>query len=148
MTRLRRSLSTILVLGGLFALTACGGSTSTGGGNPGATGVSTSTGTAASTTLAVGVTNGQLKFDEATLTAKAGQSVTVTFNNTDPSLAHSFVMDQPKVAIPQQDPAAGLAAGKSGTATFTAPAAGTYLYYCAVPGHKEAAMMGTLQVTQ
>ncbi len=139
MTRLRDSLSTILVLGGLFALTACGGSTSTAGGNPGAPG-------ATSTTL--GVTNGQLKFDQATLAVKARQSVTVTFNNTDPSLAHSFVMDQPKVAIPQQDPAAGLAAGKSGTATFAAPAAGTYQYYCAVPGHKEAGMMGTLQVTQ
>jgi uncharacterized cupredoxin-like copper-binding protein len=148
MTRLRHNLSTILVLGGLFALTACGGSTSTAGGNPGATGVSTSTGAAASTTLAVGVTNGQLKFDQATLTVKAGQSVTVTFNNTDPSLAHSFVMDQPKVAIPQQDPAAGLVAGKSDTTTLTAPAAGTYQYYCAVPGHKEAGMMGTLQVTQ
>jgi len=147
MTTLRHSLSTILVLGGLFALTACGGSTSTAGGNPGATGVSTSPG-AASTTLAVGVTNGQLKFDKATLTAKAGQSVTITFNNTDPALTHSFVMDQPDVAIPQQDTAAGLAAGKSGTATFTAPAAGSYQYYCAVPGHKEAGMTGTLQVTQ
>ena len=147
MTRLRHSLSTILVLGGLFALTACSGSASTAGGNPGAPGAATSTGAATTTTLAVGVTNGQLKFDKTTLTAKAGQSVTVTFNNTDPVLAHSFVMDQPKVAIPQQDPAAGLAAGKSGTATFTAPAAGTYQYYCVVPGHKEAGMTGTLQVT-
>ena len=57
-------------------------------------------------------------------------------------------MDEPKVAIPQQDPAAGLVAGKSGTATFAAPGAGTYQYYCAVPGHKEAGMTGTLQVTQ
>jgi len=132
----------------LFILTACGGNTSTAGGNPSPPGATTSTGAAAITALAVGVTNGQLKFDKATLTAKTGQLVTVTFNNTDPALAHSFVMDQPKVAIPQQDPAGGLAAGKSGTATFTAPAAGTYQYYCAVPGHKEAGMTGTLQVTQ
>ena len=148
MTRLRQSLSTILLLGGLFALTACDGSTSPAGRNPGTTGVSTSTGAAASTTLPIGVTNGQLKFDKATLAAKAGQSVTITFNNTDPALTHSFVMDQPKVAIPQQDTTTGLAAGSSGTATFTAPAAGTYQYYCAVPGHKEAGMTGTLEVTQ
>src|ERR1700681_1304447 len=122
MTTLRHSLPNILVLGALLALTGCSSSTSTG---------------AASATLAVGVTTGQLKFDKATLTAKAGQSVTLTFTNTDPALTHSFAMDQPSVAIPQQDTAAGLAAGKPGTATFTAPAAGTYQYYCAVPGHKE-----------
>lgn len=71
----------------------------------------------------------------------------MTFNNTDPALAHSFVMDQPKVAIPQQDFAIGLAGGKAGTATLMAPAPGAYQYYCAVPGHKEAGMVGTLQVT-
>jgi uncharacterized cupredoxin-like copper-binding protein len=135
-------------MGGLFVLTACGANTSTAGGNPSPPGVTTSTGAAASTALAIGVTNAQLKCDQTTLIAKAGQSVTVTFNNSDPALAHSFVMDQAKVAIPQQDPAGGLAAGKSGTATFTAPATGTYPHYCPVPGHKEAGMTGTLQVTQ
>jgi uncharacterized cupredoxin-like copper-binding protein len=35
--------------------------------------------------------------------------------------------------------------GDTGSATINAPA-GTYEYYCNVPGHREAGMVGTLTV--
>ena len=34
-----------------------------------------------------------------------------------------------------------------GDATFTPAQAGTYVYYCDTPGHKDAGMKGTLTVT-
>jgi uncharacterized cupredoxin-like copper-binding protein len=36
--------------------------------------------------------------------------------------------------------------GQTATVSFTSTAAGTYEYYCDVPGHKDAAMKGTLTV--
>ncbi len=36
--------------------------------------------------------------------------------------------------------------GESGTASFTAPAAGTYTFLCTFPGHYAAGMKGTFTV--
>jgi uncharacterized cupredoxin-like copper-binding protein len=36
--------------------------------------------------------------------------------------------------------------GQTATVSFTPTVAGTYEYYCDVPGHKDAAMKGTLTV--
>jgi len=93
--------------------------------------------------LNVSVVPSQLKFDKTTLSAKAG-AVTINFKNSDPNLTHSFVIDQPHVSIPEAA-TTGLPAGQSGKATVTL-APGTYHFYCAVPGHKEAGMEGTIEV--
>ena len=51
---------------------------------------------------------------------------------------HTFVIDELDVKVEVQP-------GANGTATINAPA-GTYTFYCDVPGHREAGMEGTLTI--
>jgi uncharacterized cupredoxin-like copper-binding protein/mono/diheme cytochrome c family protein len=53
---------------------------------------------------------------------------------------HNFSIDALKVSV-------DLAPGETGEVTINAPA-GTYEFYCDVPGHKEAGMVGTLVVRE
>jgi len=86
---------------------------------------------------------GQLAFVTKTATAKPGP-VTITMGNKSGTL-HNIALQQgtgPSGAI--------LGAGKivtTGVSTFTANVkAGTYTYFCQVPGHRAAGMDGTLTV--
>jgi plastocyanin len=81
-------------------------------------------------------------FDKKTLTAKAG-TVTIQFTNKSP-LSHNLTIQQgtngPVVgATPTFDDAT-----KTLTLKLTA---GDYTFYCSVPGHRAAGMVGTLTVT-
>jgi plastocyanin len=79
--------------------------------------------------------NGQLAFVNKTATGKAGK-ITIDMPNTS-GTPHDIAID-------------GKGAGKvvpRGTSTFTATfAPGKYTYYCQVPGHRQAGMVGTLTV--
>src|ERR1700754_1267530 len=82
----------------------------------------------------------QLSFDTNTLTAKAGK-VTVDFTN-DSAIPHNVTLidsaNKTLGATPTFD---------GGTKSFDATLkAGTYTYYCSVPGHRQAGMQGTLTV--
>ncbi|MDQ3540765.1 MAG: plastocyanin/azurin family copper-binding protein [Chloroflexota bacterium] len=55
-------------------------------------------------------------------------------------LQHNFVIDELGIETPLYN------GGESGSVTINAPA-GTYEYYCSVPGHKEAGMVGTVTVS-
>jgi len=79
-----------------------------------------------------------IKFDITTLTAKAGQQINITYVN-EGALDHTFLIDG---VVTEQK----ITAGQTTTFSFTAPAAGAYIYYCNVAGHKEAGMTGTLTV--
>ena len=79
------------------------------------------------------------KFEPAALTAKVGQVVTVNLQNKG-NLDHSFVIDELNVKLET------VKAGTTQGVTFTPGTAGTYMFYCDVPGHKEAGMTGTLTV--
>ncbi|HEX6290712.1 MAG TPA: plastocyanin/azurin family copper-binding protein [Herpetosiphonaceae bacterium] len=150
-------MNTRIFLGGtsLFvalALTACGGGETSGG--TGATG-------GAGTSLSVAADAAQLKFQQETLNATAGQPITVNFNNPS-ATQHNWVLVQPG----QEDAVAQATAPKNGDPTGVAgviaggkpiastqeainvPAqqAGTYPYICTVPGHYAAGMKGTLTV--
>ena len=108
-----------------------------------ATGASTTTasGGGAATTLDISApSDGSFKFDQASLTAKAG-TATIDFDNPA-SLSHDVVLED----------ASGSEIGRTdlisqSTATFTADLKpGTYTYFCDVPGHREGGMEGTLTV--
>lgn len=101
---------------------ACGG----GGGGGGGAG------------LNVTVTNTEFKFDPATINATPGQTINLTVRNAG-SIQHTWVLQAANVKL-TIDP------GQSVSKTFTAPAAGTYVIECDIPGHKEAGMVGQLVV--
>jgi len=80
---------------------------------------------------------GQLKFVESKLTAKAGE-ITITLTNAS-AVPHDVAIDgAPGVSDQVQD-------GGTADLTVNLPA-GTYEYYCTVPGHRQAGMVGTLTV--
>lgn len=98
-----------------------------------------SAGPQASTTLPLAADASALAFDQTELTAKPGK-VTIAFNNPSP-IPHNVVIEQDGKELAGFEP---IAEGEeSETADLKA---GTYTFYCAVPGHREAGMEGTLTV--
>ncbi len=75
-------------------------------------------------------------FEPAEATVEAGE-VTITLTNEDEQ-RHTFVIDDPQISLDAN-------AGESDTGTVDLEA-GTYTFYCDVPGHREAGMEGTLEV--
>ncbi len=78
-----------------------------------------------------------IAFDPSVFAIPARTDVTVHLTNTG-VLPHTFTIDALGIDVE-------LAPGQAGEITVNAPA-GTYAYYCAVPGHKAAGMVGTLTV--
>jgi plastocyanin len=83
------------------------------------------------------VTMVDIAFQPDSLTIPANTDVTVSLPNTGAAL-HNFSVDELGISV-------DVAPGDTGSATINA-AAGTYEFYCNVPGHKEAGMLGTLTV--
>ncbi|HEU0115585.1 MAG TPA: cupredoxin domain-containing protein, partial [Thermomicrobiales bacterium] len=74
-------------------------------------------------------------FQPKDVTIPAGQDVKVTLKNLG-AAPHNFSIDALKISDDVQP-------GETKDITINAPA-GTYQFYCNVPGHKEAGMVGTL----
>ena len=81
-----------------------------------------------------------IKFDLNALSAKIGQPVTLTYINQG-LIDHAFVIDD---FVAEQI----VAPGQTATFNFTAVEAGTFKFYCAIPGHEAAGMTGTFTVMQ
>ena len=149
-----RSWLAVVALASALALTACGGSTGpTDGGGA---------------NLNVSTAGEALQFAPAALSATAGQQVKVTFKNGSAAQKHNWVLVKGSEADAQKVDDAGATAGdaagyiptdpnivasvkllnggESGTASFAAPAAGSYVFLCTFPGHYVAGMKGTLTV--
>ena len=84
--------------------------------------------------------SGELKFDKTSLTAKAG-TVAIDFTNSSP-LPHNVTVASSSGSVVNETPTFQ---GGSKTVTMTLKA-GTYKFYCSVPGHRQAGMEGTLTV--
>jgi uncharacterized cupredoxin-like copper-binding protein len=78
------------------------------------------------------------KFDQSELRAKVGETVALRLENSDAS-GHSFDIDAFNVHVP-------IPPGKAALALFKPSKPGSYTFYCSVPGHREAGMVGTLIV--
>lgn len=79
-----------------------------------------------------------MQFDQSQLRARVGEPVALHLANTH-SVPHSFDIDALNVHVP-------VAAGQEGLVLFVPQQAGTYEFYCGVPGHRESGMVGTLTV--
>lgn len=84
------------------------------------------------------VTLADIKFDPKTFTIPANTDVTVTLINKGAAV-HSFNIDELNVHSGDVQP------GTTTTVTINAKP-GTYTYYCSIPGHKDAGMVGQLTV--
>jgi uncharacterized cupredoxin-like copper-binding protein len=96
---------------------------------------------AASAAKSITVTGVITGFTPKTINVTAGEQVTITFKNGDAAIPHDLSI-----------PAAGgfkvsAAGGKTATKSFTAPAkSGSYKFFCSIPGHEQAGMVGSLVV--
>ena len=80
----------------------------------------------------------EFEFIPNTLSAPADTEVTVELENTG-TIEHDFTIDEANLSFL-------VPATETGSGTFTL-SAGTYTFYCAVPGHRESGMEGTLTVS-
>ena len=87
---------------------------------------------------AIIVSASNFKFDKSEIRVKAGDTVKITFKNTQGF--HDFVIDEFDVATKQGN------GPSEETVTFVADKAGTYEYYCSVGQHRAMGMKGNLIV--
>lgn len=80
----------------------------------------------------------QMAFGQDEIRVRVGETVTIVLDNAD-LYGHSFDVDEFDVhtSMPANDRV---------TATFTPTEPGTFTFYCGVPGHTAAGMVGTLIV--
>jgi plastocyanin len=83
---------------------------------------------------------GALKFDKSALSAQAG-TVRIVMSNSAP-VQHNIALQGPG-GLSKQGPTVGNGGASQVQATLKA---GTYTFFCAVPGHRQAGMQGTLTV--
>ncbi len=150
-------LSMLTLAVGLLALAGCGSSssgttssateTTSAATTPASTSSTTSStpapaagGTSASALSLEANPEGQLKYNTTSLTAKAGK-VSIDFTNMA-SLGHNVTVASSSGAVVGATPTFQ---GGSKTLSLNLKA-GTYKFYCSVPGHRMAGMEGTLTV--
>ena len=105
----------------------------------------------------------EFKFEPASITVPAGRPVTLTIKNKG-TVEHDFVIQKISLKDVVQESSSmnmnhdmssmnyalhvATISGESSVITFTPVEAGTYEFFCAVKGHKESGMTGTMVVTK
>ncbi|MCA9218913.1 MAG: cupredoxin domain-containing protein, partial [Planctomycetales bacterium] len=80
-----------------------------------------------------------IAFDVTELVVPANTEITINLVN-EGALTHNFSIDE--LGVNSGD----YAAGQTGTVTFNSGAPAEYEYYCNIPGHREAGMVGKITV--
>lgn len=81
----------------------------------------------------------EFSFSPASITISAGEKVKLTFENQGRA-PHNLVVEGLGISTRT------IGSGQTDAVEFTAPASGTYIFFCSVPGHKTAGMEGSLKV--
>lgn len=128
----------LLILPAVLLAAACGGSSSGGSSSSASPPATSSAG--GGQTIDIPISSSGFSFTKTSVTAKAG---TVTLKAMNPqSVAHDISIKGNGVDV------RGNQVSNGGTSTVTANLkAGTYEFYCSVPGHEQAGMKGTLTVS-
>ena len=122
-------------------------------------------GTPARPAITVTVEEKEFAYDPITITVPVDQSVMLVFKNTG-KVEHDFVIEKINLADAAEDESGGHGTGghdmgdveydlhvstppgESSTIEFTPTESGTYEFFCTVPGHKEAGMIGKMVVSE
>lgn len=143
------SISALALAAALLALAGCGSSSSSSSSASTAAEAPTTSSAAAATPAPAGGSEklsleanpeGQLAYNTKSLSAKAG-TISVDFTNKSP-LAHNVTIES---ASGEKVGATPTFAGGTKTLSVSLKP-GTYKFFCAVPGHRQAGMEGTLTV--
>jgi len=145
----RRTVVLSVALAALLVAAGCGGSSS---GSSSSSSTPASPATSSSTSSSGGTTakgetlsleansEGQLKYNKTSLTAKAG-NVSIDFTNMA-SLSHNVTVESSSGTV-----VGAIPSFQGGTRTLSLNLKpGTYKFFCSVPGHRMAGMEGTLTV--
>ncbi|HLN63036.1 MAG TPA: cupredoxin domain-containing protein [Symbiobacteriaceae bacterium] len=84
--------------------------------------------------------DGAMAFEPPMLTVRRGSVVELTLVNKDTAQSHSLVIPDLNAKSRQVMP------GDTVKLVFTAAKAGSFRFYCDVPGHKDAGMVGAITV--
>jgi plastocyanin len=137
---------------GVLALAGCGSSSSSSSASTPATTASASSATTASTPAAAPSTGasstlseaanpeGQLKYENPTLSATTGK-VSIDFTNASP-VEHNLTVESSAGKVEGSTPT--FKGGSKAVTLNLKP--GTYKFFCTIPGHRMAGMEGTLTV--
>lgn len=85
------------------------------------------------------VSGTEYSFSSSSITVQAGDRVKIIFRNNG-RIGHNFVIRNLDTSTET------IGAGQTDAIEFTAPASGTYAFFCSVPGHQAAGMKGSLIV--
>lgn len=86
------------------------------------------------------VSGANFAFTPNTMTVERGDTVRITFTNTDESMPHDWVIDEFNARTQILQP------GESETIEFVADEDGEFEFYCSVGNHRAQGMVGTLTV--
>jgi plastocyanin len=85
----------------------------------------------------IAVTADDLAFDPDEITVRAGEDIAIVLTSVD--ILHDFTIDELDAHVAADR-------GETATGGLRAEEPGRYTFYCAVAGHREAGMEGTLEV--
>lgn len=87
----------------------------------------------------ISVLGTEFSFNPSNISVKAGERVKITFSNNGRA-PHDLTLDGLGIATKT------IGSGQIDIVEFTAPASGTYTFFCSVAGHRAAGMEGNLKV--
>lgn len=87
----------------------------------------------------IAVVGTEFSFSPASIDAKAGEQVKITFKNNGRA-PHNLTLEGLGIGTKT------ISGGQADVVEFTAPSSGTYVFFCSISGHRASGMEGSLKV--